>query len=98
VKPVEASSIAGQWKATRSDGGTVSLNLSNDSKYAWKFDQKGKTREFDGNFSVADNLLILKKGDSPVMVGQVTMLDGGRFSFKLPGENPNDPGLTFGKN
>ena len=46
---------------------------------------------------MADNLLILKKDQSPVMIGQVAMLAGDRFNFKLPGDNPSDPGLTFGK-
>jgi hypothetical protein len=46
---------------------------------------------------VADSLLILKKDNTPVMIGQVNSLPDDRFNFKLPGENPNDPGLTFGK-
>jgi hypothetical protein len=31
------------------------------------------------------------------MVGQVTALGENKFNFKLPGENPSDPGLTFSK-
>ncbi len=31
------------------------------------------------------------------MIGQVTLLDGNRFNFKLVGDNPSDPGLTFSK-
>ncbi len=46
---------------------------------------------------MADNLLILKEGNSPAMVGQVTLLPDNRFNFKLAGDNPSDPGLTFGK-
>jgi len=96
-KPVDASAIAGNWKATRVDGATISLSLSKDAKYTWKYAQKGKPQEFSGAYTVADNLLILKKGDAPMMVGQVTMLADGQFNFKLPGDNPSDPGLTFGK-
>ena len=92
-KPVDASAIVGDWKAARADGAAITLSLSKDSKYTWKYAQKGKPREFSGAYTVADNLLILKKGDAPVMVGQVSMLDDGRFNFKLPGENPSDPGL-----
>ena len=96
-KPVEAAALAGQWTASRADGATISLDLTNDGKYTWKFAQNGKPQEFSGDYAVADNLLILKKGQSPVMIGQVTMLAGDRFNFKLPGDNPSDPGLTFGK-
>jgi tetratricopeptide (TPR) repeat protein len=97
AKPVEASALAGDWKATRADGATITLNLTNDAKYTWKFTAQGKPQQFGGAYTVADNLLILKKGEQPVMVGQVTMLGDDRFNFKLPGDNPADPGLTFGK-
>ena len=68
-----------------------------DGKFTWKLAQKDKPQEFSGDYTVADNLLILKQNNNPVMVGQVTQLAGNRFNFKLAGDNPNDPGLTFSK-
>ncbi|MCC6125255.1 MAG: hypothetical protein IT426_09855 [Pirellulales bacterium] len=97
AKPVDAASLAGSWKAGRPDGSTFALTLTPDGKYTWKFAQKGKTQEFSGPYAVADNLLILKQNENPVMVGQVTALGANEFNFKLPGENPGDPGLTFSK-
>ncbi len=79
------------------DGTTITLSLAPDAKYTWRFLQKDKPQEFSGAYDVADNLLILKEGDNPAMVGQVTLLSGNRFNFKLSGDNPSDPGLTFGK-
>jgi len=96
AKPVEAGALVGTWKAKRSDGVVITLNLTKDSKYTWKFAQKDKPQEFSGVYAVADGLLILKQNGNPIMIGQVTMLSDG-FNFKLPGNNPNDPGLTFGK-
>jgi hypothetical protein len=96
-KPVEASALVGNWKASRPDGATITLNLAKDGNYTWQYAQKDKPQTFSGAYSVADNLLILKQGSNPVMVGQVTSLADNRFNFKLPGDNPNDPGLTFGK-
>jgi tetratricopeptide (TPR) repeat protein len=78
AKPVEASELVGNWKMTRSDGSTITLNLTKDSKY-----------------SVADGLLVLKKDNTPVMVGEVKLLNDKSFNFKMPGDNPADPGLTF---
>ena len=72
-------------------------NLSSDGKYTWTFAEKDKPQAFSGDYTVADNLLVLKQGGTPVMVGQVTPMTGGSFNFKLPGNNPDDPGLTFGK-
>ena len=97
AKPVQADALVGVWTAKRPDGAVITLNLTKDSKYTWKFAQKGKPQEFSGDYTVADGLLILKTGGNPVMIGQVTLLPGGGFNFKLPGNNPNDPGLTFGK-
>jgi tetratricopeptide (TPR) repeat protein len=96
-KPVDAAGLAGNWKTTRTDGATIALSLMPDGKFTWKFAQKDKPQEFSGDYTVADNLLILKQGNNPVMVGQVMQLAGNRFNFKLAGDNPNDPGLTFSK-
>ena len=93
--PVSAAALAGRWTATRPDGSTVTLNLGNDSKYDWNYTANGQAHNFAGTFSVADNLLILKQGDTPAMVGQVTLINNRQFNFKMPGDNPNDPGLTF---
>ena len=97
AKPVEASTLVGNWKAKRPDGKTIALNLSNDGKYTWTFAQKDKPQAFSGDYSVADNLLVLKQAGTPMMVGQVTPTAADGFNFKLPGDNPDDPGLTFGK-
>jgi tetratricopeptide (TPR) repeat protein len=96
-KPADAAALTGNWKSTRSDGAIIALNLAADGKFTWKYAQKDKPQEFGGEYSVADNLLILKQNNNPIMVGQVTPLSGNRFNFKLAGDNPNDPGLTFSK-
>jgi hypothetical protein len=97
AKPLDVSALAGAWTSTRADGVTITLSLTRDAKYTWTFAQKGKPQAFSGDYAVADNLLILKQGNSPMMVGQVTMLPDNRFNFKMAGDNPSDPGLTFGK-
>ena len=96
-KPVKAATLVGNWKAKRADGKTIALNLSNDGKYTWTFAQNDKPQAFSGDYSVADNLLVLKQAGTPMMVGQVTPTAADGFNFKLPGDNPDDPGLTFGK-
>jgi tetratricopeptide (TPR) repeat protein len=96
-KPVDSAVLAGTWTATRTDGATITLTIAAGGKFTWKFAQKNKPQEFSGDYTVADNLLILKQNNNPVMVGQVTQLAPNRFNFKLAGDNPNDPGLTFSK-
>ena len=97
ARPVQAATLVGNWKASRDDGSSFSLDLTGDAKYRWQFQQNGKTQEFSGAYSVADGLLILKQGDSPMLVGQVTSAGDNQFNFKLAGNNPSDPGLTFSK-
>ncbi len=97
TKPIDASALAGVWTSTRTDGTTITLSLGQDAKYTWKFARRDKPQEFSGAYEVMDSLLILKTGDSPVMVGQVALLPNNRFNFKMVGDNPSDPGLTFGK-
>lgn len=95
--PVSAANLVGEWDATRADGSTFHFMLTSGSAYAWKFTKGGKSQDYTGEYTVADGLLILKQGGKPVLIGQVTMLDANRFNFKLVGENPTDPGLTFTK-
>ncbi|MGA2035179.1 MAG: tetratricopeptide repeat protein [Thermoguttaceae bacterium] len=95
TKPADASSLAGNWTATRVDGATIKLALAGDGKFTWALEQNGKPQQFSGTYTVADNLLVLKQGDNPMMVGQVASPVNDRFNFKLAGDNPSDPGLTF---
>jgi hypothetical protein len=95
AKPADASSLVGNWTATRADSATIKLALAGDGKFTWALDQNGKPQQFSGTYTVADNLLVLKQGDSPMMVGQVASLANDSFNFKLAGDNPSDHGLTF---
>ena len=95
AKPVDAAALAGKWRASRPDGSAIDLTLGADGRYTWKFTQDGQDRKFDGAYSVAENLLILKQGDQATMVGQITPQADGGFNFRLAGAN--DKGLDFRK-
>jgi hypothetical protein len=95
--PVSAASLVGNWEATRSDGASFSLEIAKDGTYSWRHTLQGKSQNYSGAYTVADNLLILKEGGTPAMIGQVALVDGNRFNFKLAGNNPADPGLTFSR-
>ena len=97
VQPADAASLVGNWTATRADSATIKLALAGDGKFTWAVEQNGKPQQFSGTYTVADNLLVLKQGGNPMMVGQVAVLAGNRFTFKLAGDNPSDPGLTFAR-
>ena len=94
---MNAASLVGNWTASRSDGSTFALNFDKLGAYSWTYTSQGKTRTFSGAYTVADNVLILKEGSNPKMVGQIIPLSETQFTFKLAGNNPRDPGLTFDK-
>ncbi len=93
--PADAASLVGNWTATRADSATIKLALTSDGKFTWALDQNGKPQQFSGTYTVGDNLLVLKQGNNPMLVGQVASLAGNHFNFKLAGDNPSDPGLSF---
>ena len=97
TRPVDAVSLLGDWKARQPDGSTVALRLTSNSTYTWQFTRQGKTQDHSGTYAVADNLLILKEDNNPVMVGRVALLGDNRLNFKLVNDNPSDPGLTFSR-
>jgi hypothetical protein len=97
AQPLQVASLVGNWTATRGDGVAIQLTLGSDKTFTWTLDPSGKPQQFSGTYTFADNLLVLKQGTNPVMVGQVTPLAADRFNFKLAGDNPNDPGLSFSR-
>ena len=96
-KPVSAASLVGTWTASRDDGSSFTFEVSKDGTYSWKFTAQGKSQTFSGAYTVADNLLILKEGGTPKMIGQIVLVNDNQFTFKLMGDNSSDAGLTFSK-
>ena len=95
-KPVDAAGLVGDWKLQRPDGSSISLKLTGDSKYTWQFTRQGKTQTHQGVYALDDDVLTLKEGNEPAMVGDVALV-GKSLSFKLANDNPIDPGLMFSK-
>jgi uncharacterized protein (TIGR03066 family) len=93
---IDATKIVGKWTAKRKDGATFTLNLTQDEKFTWSFERKGKKDEFGGKYSVDGAILVLERTDGAQMPGLITMADTG-FNFKLYGGAPDDPGLDFKK-
>jgi uncharacterized protein (TIGR03066 family) len=91
---IDAAKIVGKWTAKRADGTTFALNLTDDSKFTWRFERGAKKEEFGGKYSVDGAILVLERTDGAQMPGLVTLAANG-FNFKLYGGPPDDPGLDF---
>ncbi len=95
ASPVDASSLIGHWTGNRSDGSHFELNLTRDNKFTWEFTQQNKKQRLNGNYTLADNYLILTASDQNALVGHVALEQPNQLTFKLAGGSPADPGLTF---
>lgn len=93
--PLTSASLAGDWVASRADGSSFAFRIGADGSYSWQFTQQGKTQQFQGTYTVADNLLVLKRDGNPTMIGQTTLSDADHLTFKLLGANASDPGIAF---
>lgn len=94
--PIDAAKLVGKWTAKRPDGPTFTLNVTQDSKFTWTYDQGNKHEQFGGKYSVDGAILVLERTDGSQMPGLITMAADG-FNFKLYGGPPDDSGLDFKK-
>lgn len=93
--------LKGTWTAKPADDSTITLDLSQDGKFAWKVvDAQGKPRSFEGVRATGNGLLTLvRDGDAPQppLVGRVSWTDEDHFTFKLVGGGEDDQGLAFSR-
>jgi tetratricopeptide (TPR) repeat protein len=94
-KRTAPASVVGNWKAPAKGGGTVDLSLGADDRFTWKYARPEKTQSFDGKYELAGTTLVLEYSNGGTMVGRVDADGKDRFSFKMVGGPPNDPGLVF---
>jgi len=98
ITPVDPKTLVGNWKATRPDGSTFSLNMTDDSKFTWSFAVKGQpAQEFGGTYSVEENILALERKDGGSLVAEITPDNNGKFNFRMLGAPEEDQGLDFSK-
>jgi tetratricopeptide (TPR) repeat protein len=92
------SNITGAWRAAPpAGGGPIDLSLGTDGQFTWKYARPDKTQSFAGKYDLAGTTLVLNYDNGGTMVGKVNAQGPDRFSFKMVGGPPNDPGLDFTK-
>jgi tetratricopeptide (TPR) repeat protein len=89
--------ITGSWRAPAAGGGAIDLSLAQGGRFTWKFGRGDKTQAFDGKYELAGSTLVLEYDNGGTMVAKVNAEAPDRFSFKMIGGPPSDPGLTFSR-
>lgn len=95
--PPEGASIAGTWKAQPDADTAITLTIQPGGDFTWQVARKGKTQPFSGKSTFGDGILTLVQEPGPVLVGRVSWKDANHMTFRVVGDGPDDPGLSFSK-
>jgi tetratricopeptide (TPR) repeat protein len=93
----EGAKITGSWTAKPSPDVTVALTIADGGAFTWQATHKGQTQTFTGSSTFGDGLLTLVQDKGPLMVGRVSWTDPTHMTFRIAGDGPDDPGLSFSK-
>ena len=67
--------MIGTWKASRPDGSSFVLTITDDAKFTWSFTQKDQApQEFSGTYTVETNVLALERKDGGALTVSYTHL------------------------
>jgi tetratricopeptide (TPR) repeat protein len=95
--PPQGASITGTWSAHPAADTTISVTVQPGGQFTWRVEQKGKSQQFTGASTSGDGLLTLAQDKGPVLVGRVSWKDPSHMTFRILGDHPDDPGLSFSK-
>jgi tetratricopeptide (TPR) repeat protein len=95
--PPEGASIAGTWNASPSADTSIALTIQPGGPFTWQVAQKGRKQEFTGSSTYGNGILTLAQEKGPVLVGNITWKGANQMTFRIVGDGPEDPGLSFSK-
>jgi tetratricopeptide (TPR) repeat protein len=95
--PVPAGELPGTWTANPAADTAITLTMTAPKSFVWKVDQKGKTQQFQGDYSLAEDVLTLAQPNGATLVGRLTWKDDNHFKFRLVNVSGDDPGLDFAR-
>ncbi|SIO58573.1 Tetratricopeptide repeat-containing protein [Singulisphaera sp. GP187] len=93
----EGATISGAWTVQPSPDTSVSLTIQADGAFHWQVAQKGQTREFAGHSNFGGGILTLVPDKGLPIVGRVSWTDPSHMTFRVIGDRPDAPGLSFTK-
>ena len=97
TNPPAGAEIVGTWNAQPAAGTTIALTVQPGGDFTWKVTQKGKSQQFAGTSTYGSGILTLARVEGPALVGRVSWKDPTHMTFRIVGDGPDDPGLSFSK-
>ena len=95
--PPAGATIAGHWTAHPAEGTSIELTIEPSGAFKWEVTRNGRKQTFAGTSTFGNGILTLAQEKGPVMVGRVSWKGPSQMTFRVVGEGPDDPGLTFTK-
>jgi len=95
--PPQGASIAGTWNAEPSAGTSIALVVQPAGAFVWQATVKGHKQQLAGTSTYGDGILTLAQDKGPALVGRVSWKDASHMTFRVVGDGPDDPGLSFAK-
>lgn len=102
VPPLEANlvkkaDVLGEWTATRDDGSTFGLKLTDDDQFAWTYSVGNTSQTISGSYALdEESVLTMDTGDSGMMFAQLVPEESG-FKFYLLGDTQGQEPLSFNR-
>ena len=95
--PPQGAAIAGTWTAQPAADIAIALTIQPDGDFTWQVTKKGQPRQLSGKSTFGGGLLTLTQDKGPALVGRVDWKDANHMNFRIVGDGPEDPGLSFSK-
>jgi tetratricopeptide (TPR) repeat protein len=93
----EGAKISGNWSAQPNPDTRVALTIQPGGAFHWQVTVKGQTRDFSGTSNFGGGVLTLVPDKTPPIVGRVSWTDANHMTFRVIGDSPDAPGLSFAK-
>jgi hypothetical protein len=93
----EGATISGTWTAQRNPDTSVVLTIQPEGASQWQVNLKGQIQEFKGTSNFGGGILTLVPDKNPPIVGRVSWTDPNHMTFRVVGDRPDAPGLSFSK-
>ncbi|HZW32159.1 MAG TPA: tetratricopeptide repeat protein [Isosphaeraceae bacterium] len=95
--PPQGASMAGTWKAHPTADTEIGLTIQPGGQFTWQVNQKGKAQHFTGTSTYGAGILTLVQDKGPPLVGRLSWKDAEHMTFRVAGDGPDDPGLSFSR-
>ena len=92
---VDASIVAGTWRAMSADGQTITLTIGAEGNFTWDYEGAADGSVLSGEWTIDESGLLVLNDEDVQLTGIIEMEGTNTMHFVLAGTPEGDPGLTF---